>query len=76
MVAASLPSLVSERLAIERVLGNVIERAVMYLNADRAVGQRRGEGDAKRTLQREEIADNGIERRGEKRAGRRHTAVR
>lgn len=57
-VQKNLPDLVSDRLAIEQIFGNLIENAVKYLDANRA-GEITVTGREHGTYRRYDIADNG-----------------
>ena len=58
LIEGKLPELVSDRLAIEQIFGNLIENAVKYLTADRA-GRIVVRGRTEGAMNRYQIADNG-----------------
>lgn len=58
-VPGKLPDIVSDRLAIEQILGNIVENAIKYMPRDRHGGriELRGRTEGQRAIY--EIADNG-----------------
>ncbi len=58
LVEGNLPPLISDRLAVEQIFGNLIENAVKYLSADR-LGRVTVSGRTEGSVLRFEVSDNG-----------------